>query len=392
MDNDTKSPKQDVRFLVFSDDWGRHPSSCQHIIGELLDRYHVTWVNTIGMRPPTFDISTIKRILGKMKSWLPGAKIQKTPDKSQNQPLPEIINPIMWPWFKRKFDRWLNQFLLSRQLRKHSDESTIVVTSIPVTCDLIDHIPARKWVYYCVDDFSEWPGLDQRTMKIMEEELVQRADLIIAASRKLQERLLSLGRESVLMTHGVDLTVWSKDRNISAPPNLSNFEKPLCIFWGVVDRRLDYEFLEKLNESLGSGTILLIGPSQSPDPKISSLSKVKMLPPVPFEALPEYGGIADVLIMPYIDAPVTQAMQPLKLLEYLATGKPVVVRDLPATNCFSDMMLKASHPDEFSKQVNLALSEGIPDSQLESRKRLCEESWHSKSEFFVKTVTEESQP
>ena len=31
--------------LVFADDWGRHPSSCQHLIQELLPQYQVTWVN-----------------------------------------------------------------------------------------------------------------------------------------------------------------------------------------------------------------------------------------------------------------------------------------------------------------------------------------------------------
>ena len=38
--------------LVFADDWGRHPSSCQHLISRLLDRHRVAWVNTVGMRPP----------------------------------------------------------------------------------------------------------------------------------------------------------------------------------------------------------------------------------------------------------------------------------------------------------------------------------------------------
>ena len=34
--------------------------------------------------------------------------------------------------------------------------------------------------------------------------------------------------------------------------------------------------------------------------------------------------------MPYADLPVTRAMQPLKLKEYLVTDRPVVVADLPA--------------------------------------------------------------
>jgi len=47
--------------LVFADDWGRHPSSCQHLVGHLLDRYQVLWINTIGTRQPRLDFATLTR-------------------------------------------------------------------------------------------------------------------------------------------------------------------------------------------------------------------------------------------------------------------------------------------------------------------------------------------
>src|SRR4051794_13289727 len=50
--------------LVFSDDWGRHPSSCQHLVRNLLDQYNVTWVNTIGTRTPRLNVATLRRGLG----------------------------------------------------------------------------------------------------------------------------------------------------------------------------------------------------------------------------------------------------------------------------------------------------------------------------------------
>ena len=47
--------------IVFSDDWGRHPSSCQHLTSHLLDDFNVTWLNTIGTRPPRLDLATVSR-------------------------------------------------------------------------------------------------------------------------------------------------------------------------------------------------------------------------------------------------------------------------------------------------------------------------------------------
>ena len=55
--------------LVFSDDWGRHPSSCQHLTRNLLDRYPVLWVNTIGTRAPRLDRQTLRRVAEKILQW-----------------------------------------------------------------------------------------------------------------------------------------------------------------------------------------------------------------------------------------------------------------------------------------------------------------------------------
>src|SRR5262245_30678498 len=59
-----------VPWLVFSDDWGRHPTSCQHVVRALLPRQPVTWVNMIGTRRPRFDLATLQRGAEKLGQWL----------------------------------------------------------------------------------------------------------------------------------------------------------------------------------------------------------------------------------------------------------------------------------------------------------------------------------
>src|SRR6516225_2761015 len=86
------------RLLVFADDWGRHPSSCQHLIRQLLDRYHVSWVNTIGTRPPRLDLATLKRGLEKSRAWL-----RRPAPSTTSSANPRVLNPRMWPWFSTRF-------------------------------------------------------------------------------------------------------------------------------------------------------------------------------------------------------------------------------------------------------------------------------------------------
>jgi glycosyltransferase involved in cell wall biosynthesis len=100
---------------------------------------------------------------------------------------------------------------------------------------------------------------------------------------------------------------------------------------------------------------------------------------VRYEALPRIAALADVLIMPYAGTRATQTIQPLKLKEYLATGKPVVIRNLPATREWADAADLVDSADAFAAAVAARLRDGVPDSQRQARLRLRHESWEAKA-------------
>jgi glycosyltransferase involved in cell wall biosynthesis len=259
-------------------------------------------------------------------------------------------------------------------------EAPVAITTMPTAADLVGVLPVRKWVYYCVDDFSVWPGIDQVAARRLEDRLIDRADLIIAVSDALLKRIEGRGREVHLLSHGVDLDLWA-DRG-----NQQQKKAPLILFWGLIDRRMDVDFVRRLGESLTDGAIVLVGPEDNPDPALLHVPRVQRRPGVPLSDLPALAAQADVLIMPYIDAAVTRAMQPLKLKEYLATGKPVVVRDLPANREWADALDLAATPEDFARAVRNRLSTGLPAGQSEARRRLADESWSAKAERFAQII------
>ncbi|QDU23924.1 glycosyltransferase [Urbifossiella limnaea] len=367
--------------VVFSDDWGRHPSSCQHLISHLLPTRPVVWVNTIGTRPPRLDRATLARVVEKLKQW-------GRPPSPAQAPAPRVLNPRMWPSFRGRFARGLNRHVLGRAVRAALADLAappVVVTTLPITADLVGTFPAARWVYYCVDDFAVWPGLDGRTMRDMEAELAAKVDAVVAVSETLQRHLAALGRPSHLLTHGVDLDHFRRTPEV-LPESLRRLDAlagPLVVFWGVIDRRMDTEFVRVLAASLDAGTVLLVGPQDDPDPALLALPRVATLPPVPYADLPALAARAAVLVMPYADLPVTRAMQPLKLKEYLATGKPVVVRELPATREWSDCLDAAATPAAFAAAVRERLATGVPAAQADGRKRLNAEGWAAKAAQFA---------
>lgn len=363
--------------VVFADDWGRHPSSAQHLIRPLLESRSVTWINTIGTRSVQLNAETIRRVFQKLRQWGPPGTRQSA--QVQVDPAPDILNPAMYPGFRSPLQRRLNAILLGRAMKRHLPnlEEAVVLSTIPIVADLPARVRAWRWVYYCVDDFSTWPGLDSQPLAAMEGALVERVDRLVAAGDNLAGRLLAMGRSAEVISHGLDLEHWRAPVTVS--PHLSGLSGPVVLFWGLIDRRLDPDFLRVLDRRMQKGTIVLAGPEQDPDPTLDSLSRVRRIGPVPYAELPALAAGATVLVMPYADLPVTRAMQPLKLKEYLACDLPVVCSALPAVTAWEDCLDVARTADQFAEWVLMRLSSGPDPQQRIARQRLVGETWMAKS-------------
>ncbi len=371
--------------LVFADDWGRHPSSCQHLVRHMLPHRRVLWVNTIGTRRPRLSLHDFRRGFEKLRQWSRATPPQADIDSRPGEPI--VINPIMWPDFASLLARAINTPLLARAVSNaitdHLGEPPVVLTTVPLMAPLVGRFPARGWIYYCVDDWSTWPGLDHDTLAAMETDLLGSVDAVAAVSEPLVDRIAATGRNPKLITHGVDTAAWSTpDPDFAADPilaQLQNIPGKLAVFWGLIDNKIDTAALHNLAQNW-KGTIALIGPEGDEAASVLRIPGVKHLGPAAHGVLPHVADLADVLIMPYVsDHPALIASQPLKLMEYLATDRPVVCLDLPAARRWSDCCDVVSAED-FAQRVIERASRAAPPGQIIARqRRLPAESWQAKS-------------
>jgi hypothetical protein len=431
-DRNAVSPPPDppLNLVVFSDDWGRHPSSSQHLVAHLMRRgaaERVLWVNTIGTRRVRPTRADARRVAYRLQQTLRG-RPKPSAEPTSNRPGPGVISPLMWPGFRAAWQRRLNARQIVRAVRRAIDapaqpgqapppaRAWVGLTTLPITADVIAPLRAAgvdRWVYYCVDDFSVWPGLDGDVMDAMERELVGRVDATCAVSKTLVGRLdamLSRGaaestaadaaprmpREGEatrqharssrrqdggvkLLTHGVELEMWRRgdaDSDLAQSLRARRGERPVCLFWGLIDDRFELDWLDRKH---GEADWVLVGPAQHSGAGWDALD-VTRHPARPHRELPAIAAAVDVLIMPYRDLPVTRAMQPLKLLEYLATDKPVVVRRLPATEAWADCCDVVETAEAFVRACRHRAATGLPETQRAARaRRLPAESWSEKS-------------
>ena len=112
--------------------------------------------------------------------------------------------------------------------------------------------------------------------------------------------------------------------------------------------------------------------------RLEGFPNFRWFPPVSYARLPAFAACFDVAIIPYVINRHTQTANPLKLPEYIATGRPVVTTPMPETFRFAGKIRIAGEPAAFIGAIEEALSD--PASPESRRAVLAGESWEDKAE------------
>ena len=333
------------------------------------------------MRWPRPDVKDMKRTKEKISSW-----IWRREEKIENL---IVFSPFMLPSFRSKFSRKINSLLLAKQIRmlckKYGMEDCILVTTLPIVSDLVGRLNEARSIYYCVDEFSQWPGMMKDVMQKMERDLIGKVDLILAASDRLYHSKKDSQCPVYLLTHGVDVEHFMKADLIETevPVDIAYIRKPIIGLSGSFVERTDYDIIKHIALTHSDWSIVLIGRILTRATHISKLKNVFFMGPRPYELLPSYLKAFDVCIIPYIvsDGSIFNS-SPVKLKEYLASGKPVVSTPIPEVEKFAGIVEMANDKDEFVESIELVLRENSRE-KIEIRQRAVrEDSWDAKAEEF----------
>jgi len=191
-------------------------------------------------------------------------------------------------------------------------------------------------VYWAKDDFvggAALLGENARLLDVRERRVAAAADLVVAASPLVAQTWQRRGLDPVLIPFGTDTAAYERVDEAPSPAGL-HLSGPVAGFVGRLNSRTDLALLEAI--AAGGQSLLLVGPKDSGfEPErfaaLTAKPNVRWVGPKPFEALPSYLKVMDVGLVPYRDSAFNRGSFPLKTLEYLAAGRPVVATDLPAT-------------------------------------------------------------
>ena len=132
--------------------------------------------------------------------------------------------------------------------------------------------------------------------------------------------------------------------------------------------------LEALRQARGGGTLVLAGPgSPATDAAISDFARregVVHLGPQPYARVPALMQALDVGVIPFrAQDPFVQGINPNKVYQYLAAGRPVVSTPLLDLEPKPPLLQFASDPEGFARAVRAALAAAPPAAECRTLAR-----------------------
>ncbi|MDQ3746674.1 MAG: glycosyltransferase, partial [Acidobacteriota bacterium] len=123
--------------------------------------------------------------------------------------------------------------------------------------------------------------------------------------------------------------------------------------------------------------------------EIEALPNTHFLPPVPYRELPRYAAGFDVCVLPWeTEHAFTSYGSAIKVREYLATGKPVVISPLPEYEHLADVLRIARSREEFLLLVEDALREQEPERRRARQASVAAGTWDARAEWVSQLIIE----
>ncbi|WP_141014143.1 glycosyltransferase [Nocardioides sambongensis] len=255
-----------------------------------------------------------------------------------------------------------------------------------------DAVPGVRAVYYATDDFvagARLMGTSVRQIGRCERRAVRGSDEVGAITHAVAERWEGATRPRFVLPNGCDVDHYADLESGDRAADVA-LSRPVAGVVGQLSSRIDLSLLEAVVDS--GISILLVGPI-SPGWETARVAALIDRPQVqwvgsrPYGSLPSYLRAMDVGLTPYRNTAFNRASFPLKTLEYLAAGLPVVSTPLPAVTALDTSLIHtAKGPAEFAAEVASALATSTAAAAVEGRKFARRHSWQRRADALLSVL------
>ena len=174
-------------------------------------------------------------------------------------------------------------------------------------------------------------------------------------------------------------------------PDAPQFPAPVFGYTGTLHpERVDIELLLALSREYSQGSVVLVGPNHfegAAQKKLAAQSNIHFIGAVPYSEIPRHMAAFDICIVPHLETPFTQSLNPLKLWEYLACGKPIASTNVAGFTEYSRLCHIGSGTENFLNACCVALGEIANSERAKERQQIAaEHSWDARLDTLLRAL------
>ena len=360
--------------------WGGMWLSRHQVLTRLARYFHVVWYN-----PP--------------RSW---RKLSQPVVPTDATPPPahgfEIYDHEPWlPKFykPRALDRVTEQARLNRarrRLERAGCRRVIAYAWRPEFVHALDMVAHDVSCYHIADEYSFADV--EHAIPDDERELIERVNQVFVHSPALMEKKGNINPHTAYVTNGVDYAAFATPA--PEPADLAAIPHPRIGYVGRIKSQMDWKTLIGIARRRPEWSLVLVGPLGHIGRFAADRSELFALPNVHYlgnrsvREVPAYVQHMDVCLLCYALTDYTRYIFPLKLHEYLASGRPVVGSDIRTLRDFTSTVRIAHNVDEWCAAIETALTpEERSRERVDERRRVARAyDWNLIAEQIAHTLCE----
>jgi polysaccharide pyruvyl transferase CsaB len=260
--------------------------------------------------------------------------------------------------------------------------ATVAFVQLPFWWPLVDKTRAEfAWpiVYDCMDHHAGF-STNRPTMIDQERGLLASADLVVVSSSFLKQEAERHNSTALLVRNGCEYEHFAK-------ASARTGERPVIGYYGAIADWFDSDLVADLAERRPDWDFVLVGSTFSADTsRLSKLPNVSLPGEKHYSTIPDWLGTFDAAILPFKRIPLTEATNPVKAYEILASGKPLISVPIPEMASLAPLVRLASTVEEFEREILAALKDETEEIVEQRRNFAKENTWEKRYDELAPAV------
>ena len=363
-----------------SDWWAMNPSCTTHIMSHLASENRVLYVN-----PFSSDLLGVRvgagrrrglaaRVTRKLKSLTRGLR-----KPAQNL---HVFSPLFLPIQGRPVLDAFNDFLLRSQIK---GVCRLLRFGRPIlwlenvrAADALSWFRPEVTVYHVSDLFAtDTYTSNAQKQQTREHRISTDSDLLICVSRELYEHKRRERDNVHYLPHGVDFELFSQAAELREPaPELAAIPRPIAGYFGTMTAHNDIEMMTYCARNLPHVSFVFAGQVTGGDyAELGSLANVHLLGRLPYEKIPRLCAGFDVCMLQWKMSEWIRNCNPLKMLEYMASGHPIVSVAINEAKQYSDVVSITGNKEDFCRAIEWELHNDTQERRARRIEIAARHSW-----------------